>query len=417
MKLSGLLRAGWNLLDQVISSGTNALLSFLIARSVSASDFGGFSVAFTIFSVFIGVSRALGTSPLSVRFAGKDAEQFRRGTAAGVGTALGIGLLGGAMCLIAGVLVGGPAGTALLALGVVLPGLLVQDAWRFVFFAEGRPSAAAVNDAAWAVLQVGAVGALVVSEVDAIAPLTLAWGLSACAAAVLGLRQTGVRPLPSQARAWLRTHANLTRYLLLEYVTLQGAQQLSLLCIASIGSLSAIGALRGAVVLLGPATILAVSMYSFALPEFSRQRHSLSAKGWMSGAFILSFFVTALVMLWGVIFLFVPDTLGEELLGETWTSTRAILVASLVQQVGTVIAIGPATMLYAMDRAKVTLAIHAALAPMMLAGGVIGVIVGGAEGAAWGFAVAFWSVVPAWWIKVYHEAKAIALRRPPDLLN
>ena len=72
MKASALLRAGWNLLDQVISSATNAILSFLIARSVTESDFGGFSVAFTIFSVFIGVSRAVSVTPLSVRVSGSD---------------------------------------------------------------------------------------------------------------------------------------------------------------------------------------------------------------------------------------------------------------------------------------------------------------------------------------------------------
>lgn len=137
----------------------------------------------------------------------------------------------------------------------------------------------------------------------------------------------------------------------------------------------------------------------------------------MAGALILSLFVTGIVVLWGAIFLLAPDTVGRELLGETWPTTRAILVASIVQQAGAAISIGPATMLYAMDRAKVTLSIHLVLAPMLLAGGIVGVIVGGAQGAAWGFAVAFWSVVPAWWIKVHREAKAIAPRRSAELVD
>lgn len=410
MKTSALLRAGWNLLDQVISSGTNALLSFLVARSVTDSDFGGFSVAFTIFSLFIGISRAFASSPLSVRYAGKSDGDFRKGTASAVGAALAIGMIGGAGCLIVGSLLGGPAGLALLALGLVLPGLLVQDAWRFVFFAMARPKAAVVNDAVWAVLQLSAVWALVVMRFDSSGAYILAWGFSACAAALLGLRQTGTRPLPFRSLGWLRAHRDLTKYLLLEYVTLQGSLQLTLLLIASIASLSTVGALRGAQVLLGPATIVAVGMYSFALPEFSRRRDVLNARQWMLGAVALSFLVTATVALWGILFLVLPDAVGRELLGATWPATREILVASIVQAAGAAIAMGPATMLYAMDRAKVTLAIHSALAPMVFGGGIIGVMVDGANGAAWGFSVALWAVVPAWWIKVQREGKAIAAR-------
>ena len=61
-------RAGWNLVDQVISSGTNAVLSILIARSVDETAFGSFAVAFTVFGFLVGASQAVSTSPLGVRF-------------------------------------------------------------------------------------------------------------------------------------------------------------------------------------------------------------------------------------------------------------------------------------------------------------------------------------------------------------
>ena len=80
----------------------------------------------------------------------------------------------------------------------------------------------------------------------------------------------------------------------------------------------------------------------------------------------------------------------------------------IVTQAGSALALGPATMLYAMDRPKVTLSIHAWLAPLLLVGGVGGVLLNGAEGAAWGFGAAFWAVLPAWWIRVVREAKKVA---------
>ena len=57
-------------------------------------------------------------------------------------TALALGAVAGVVSLVVGLALGGGVGRALVALGVVLPGLLVQDAWRYVFFAAGRPAAA-----------------------------------------------------------------------------------------------------------------------------------------------------------------------------------------------------------------------------------------------------------------------------------
>lgn len=406
-----LRRASWNLVDQVIHSGTNAALTFLIARSVSSADFGGFGVAFTVFALIIGVSRAASTSPLSVRFTTVPAEDFKRAAGAGVGTAFTLGVVCGLGCLVAGAVVGGAAGEALVALGVVLPGLLCQDAWRLVFFAESRPRAAVVNDSVWAVTQLGAVGALVLGDFESIGPLVLVWGLSAAAAALLGLRQSGVRPRPFAAKAWMSRHRDLTGYLLAEFVTVQGGQQTAMLVIASVGTLEAIGALRGAQVLLGPTTILAIGMYTFALPEFSRRRASLSVRGWMRGGLALSLSVTSVALAWGLLFLFAPDAVGESLLGDSWIGTKSVLLASIVGQAGATIVIGPSTMLYAMDRARVTVRVHAVLAVLILGLGIGGVYVGGAEGAAWGFALAFWAVVPAWWVLVHREARGLVRLR------
>ena len=53
--------------------------------------------------------------------------------------------------LAAAALLGGTARLAFLALGLTLPGLLLQDSWRYSFFALGRGSQAFLNDMIWAV--------------------------------------------------------------------------------------------------------------------------------------------------------------------------------------------------------------------------------------------------------------------------
>jgi O-antigen/teichoic acid export membrane protein len=403
-------RAGWNLADQAISSLTNAALSILVARSVEDTAFGGFAVAFTVFTLLIGVSRALATSPMGIRFSAAAPGDFGGAAAAATGTALAFAAVAGLGCVVAGLVVAGPAGPALLALGVIFPGLIVQDAWRQVFFAAGRPDAATLNDAVWAVVQLGAVWALLVTGSGTVAPLVLAWGGAAVAASLLGVRQAGTWPRPDRTARWLRAHRDLTGYMGLEFATLQGTQQAALLLIAAIGSLEAIGALRGVQVLLGPATVIATAALSFAIPEFARRRATLSARQWMRAAVAVAAAVSVLGFGWGLLFVLAPDPVGRALLGDTWDGAREILWITIVGQVGSAVAVGPAAMLYAMDRAKVTLGVHAVFAPLMFVGGVGGVLLADAPGAAWGFTIAFCAVVPLWWVRLRREAIRITTR-------
>jgi O-antigen/teichoic acid export membrane protein len=400
-----LRRAGWNLVDQIISSGTNAGLSILIARSVDSTAFGSFAVAFTVFGFLVGASRALNTSPLGVRYTTASRETFLGASADAVGSALTMGLLAGAVCVGAGMAIGDGAGNALVALGVVMPALLVQDAWRFVFFADGRPASAALNDAAWAVVQLVAVTMLLVLDLATVAALVLAWGAAAVAAALLGLRQARVLPRPQHSARWLREHRSLTGYLLVEFGTLQGCQQGALLLVSVIASLDAIGALRGAQVLLGPVMILQVAATSFAVPELSRRRRRLSGRNWVQAAVAVSAVVSVLSFVWGMLFLIAPDGVGRALLGDTWEGTRSVLWPMILGQLGGNLAHGTTAALIGMDRAKVSLTLSAVFGPLTVIGGVVGVTLGGAEGAAWGFAAPFWLLLPFWWLMLRREVR------------
>lgn len=403
-------RASLNLLDQVVSAGTNAALAFIVANSVNETSFGGFAVALTIFGVAIGLSRAVATSPLGIRFSSASTSEYRSASAAALGTAIAMGAIGGVAAMVAGAVVGGVAGQALLAVGVMLPALLAQDAWRQVFIAAGKPGAAVVNDTAWAVVQLVAVGGLLILGAPSVGALILSWGGAALAASLLGVRQGGTWPQVGQVHAWVRDHRDLTGFVAAEFATLQLFQQGALLVIAAIGSLQAVGALRGAQVLLGPISIIAVAAFGFAVPELARRRAQLSPGQWMQLALALSGVVALLGLIWGVIFLLAPNSLGESLLGDTWPGTRDILVPSLIGQVAGAAGVGFAAALYAMDRAPVTMYVHVPQALLLFAGGVGGVLLNGASGAAWGFAIAFCAVIPIWVVCVLREAAATSRR-------
>lgn len=400
-----LRRAGWNFVDQAISSGTNAALSILIARSVDAGAFGSFAIAFSVFGFLVGASQAVSTSPLGVRFSAVSRDAFRNAASAAAGTAFALGVVSGLLCLAVGMVLGGGTGEALTALAVVLPALLTQDAWRFAFFSQGRPASAALNDGLWAVVQLGLVSALLVGGVSAVGPLVLAWGGAAAAAALLGVRQAGTWPRPDRAWRWLRDHRNLTGYQLAEFSSLQGCHQSALLIISAIASLEVVGALRGVQVLLGPATILQVAAFSFAVPELSRRRDSFTQQQWMRASLAVSGVVTVLGFSWGAFFLLAPDSVGRALLGDTWVGTSAILWPMILGQLGGNLAHGPAAALIGMDRAKVSLSLQAAFAVLTFVGAIGGVLVAGAEGAAWGFAAPSWILLGFWWLKLHQQAR------------
>ena len=142
----------WGVADQAMSSLTNFLLSIYVARSLGAAQFGAFSLAYVTYGFTINASRGLSIEPLLIRFSATNPLTWRRATARCTGTALLVGLITGACALVAGPLVGGTTGRAFVALGLTLPGLMLQDSWRYAFFAIGRGQHAFLNDTIWAVL-------------------------------------------------------------------------------------------------------------------------------------------------------------------------------------------------------------------------------------------------------------------------
>src|SRR5207245_1605437 len=131
-------RLTWGLADQAVSSLTNFAVSSYVARSLGVTAFGIFSLALVTYSAALNVSRGLATDPLVVRFSSASTENWRRATSRASGTALAVGAATGAVCLLLGIGIGGSIGHAFAALGTVLPALLLQDSWRYAFFASGQ---------------------------------------------------------------------------------------------------------------------------------------------------------------------------------------------------------------------------------------------------------------------------------------
>ncbi|WP_416370526.1 hypothetical protein [Streptomyces sp. PR69] len=401
-------RLSWGLADQAASSMTNFAVGIFVARSLGLAAFGVFSLAWVTYGVVLSVSRGLATDPLVVRFSGVSDASWRRATARASGTALGVGAAIGSACLVAGSALGGRVGTAFACLGVILPGLLLQDAWRYSFFAAGAGRKAFVNDVVWGVALVPAmVAAARMGSGAGVAAYLLAWGGAAAAAAVYGCFQSGIRPQMSGAREWVREHRDLGYRYLVENTCVSGANQLRAYGLGAIVGVSAVGVVRGAELLLGP--FLAVLM-GLSLVTVAEAARVLRRAPHRLGAFclLLGGGQAAAALLWGAALLLAPDRLGELVLGGVWHPASQLIVPATLGVAAAGLSTGAAAGLRALSAARRSLRCQLFASACYVGGGLGGAAAAGAVGSAWGVAAATVCGTAAWWM---HLRSALRERR------
>ncbi|MFI0820169.1 hypothetical protein ACH4TX_34380 [Streptomyces sp. NPDC021098] len=388
-------RLSWGLADQAASSMSNFAVGIYVARSLGVTAFGVFSLAWVTYGVVLNVSRGLATDPLVVRFSGVPDAAWRGAVARSTGTALGVGAAIGAACLVVGPALGGQVGPAFVCLGVMLPGLLLQDAWRFSFFAAGTGRKAFVNDVVWGVALVPAM--VVAARVGSVAAFVLAWGASATVAAGYGYLQSGIRPRVTGAREWLREQRDLGYRYLVENTCLSGASQLRAYGLGAIVGVGAVGAVRGAELLLGPFLAVLMGLSLVTVPEAARVLRRTPHR---LGAFCLLLGGGQAVgaLLWGGALLLMPDRFGAFVLGDVWHSAAQLIVPITLGVAGAGLGTGAAAGLRALGAARRSLRCQLFASAAYVGGGLGGAAVGGTVGSAWGVAAATVSGSAVWWL-------------------
>ncbi|HEY2998349.1 MAG TPA: hypothetical protein VGJ43_07225, partial [Acidimicrobiales bacterium] len=135
--------------DQAASSLSNVVVAVLVARSFDTPEpFAAFSVAVVVFQFVVGCARGLVAEPMIQQHSAGPAENRRALVPDYLGAILVVGVAVAAVVALVAFAVGGLAGSALLALAVVLPLVLVQDAWRYMFMID-RPVLALLIDLIW----------------------------------------------------------------------------------------------------------------------------------------------------------------------------------------------------------------------------------------------------------------------------
>jgi O-antigen/teichoic acid export membrane protein len=413
--VSAARRVAWGIADQALSSVTNFGLAVLAARALRAQEFGALSIAFAAYTFALGISRATASEPLVIRFSGETEAGWRRGAGASAGAVLILGVVGGVSSLVVGLVAGGTLGEALIVSGLVLPFLLVQDHWRFAFFARGRGNLSFANDLAWALIQFPVLLILVlVIGSPTVGWLLLAWGGGAGVAAVLGAFQAGITPKVGRALWWWREQRDIVPRILGEFGAVTGGSQLALFGIGALAGLSAVGAIRGAQVLMGPVNVLILGVSIVAIPEMvASLKQSPSSLRRRSALFSCGLGICSLV--WGGVVMVLPTSIGVQILGDTWTTAQSAMPGIIVWQTALAVSVGAVAGLRALAAVRRSLWVRIVVAPFVVGGGLAGAIVAGARGASLGIGAANSLAAIAWWFQLQRALREYESARAEDL--
>ncbi|MFC9813113.1 hypothetical protein ACFVJM_13710 [Streptomyces virginiae] len=398
------LAAVASVLDQAASSATNILVLVLAARLSSASAFADFSMVYVAFSVLLGLNMAyVGQSLVLEKGDGlgaacRSAACFTSAASAAVGVLLAV----------VGLALPGASGRAFLALGLVLPLVLLQDGLRYCFSALRAPERALAADALRLVCVVAALA--LQPEGASAGRLVLVWGLSALPALAVGLWL--LRPYVRGSRADLRPYlrrGHLGQRFVVEFAVGNGSSQLAVLGLGVFATPLAVGALRGATTLFGPLNVLFNSANAFGPPVLGRlggKRATVRATA------ALGVVLAAVGAGWATALYLLPDRLGRELLGETWAAASALLPATGAQYA--VMGLGTCALLTLRVLApKATLSLQVVFSLLSVGLLLGGYAVWGVAGAAWALAAGSALKAGAGWLRVARLSPAAAQAEEP----
>ena len=382
-------RLGWGVADQAVSSISNFAVNIYIAHYLEA-QYGAFALAYVTYGFALQVSRGLATDPLLVRFSGTDVRTWRRAVADCSGTAASVGITCGACVLGAAMLLSGPTRLAFAALALTLPGLLLQDSWRFAFFAIGRGSQALLNDVVWAAALLPALLWLRHTHHATVFWYVLAWGAAAAVGAAVGPLQSRVVPRLAGARKWLFQQRDLGLRYVFEGTVGAASSQLRSYGVAIILTVVTVGYVQAANTLMGPFQVVLYGMGLVALPEAARILRR-STKQMRVFCILLTLGLTLAALAWGVVLLIaLPRGLGVALFPKIWRQTYPLVLPTTLFVMGGCASAGAGTYLHALGAARRSMRAAVLTAALTVILGLAGAATLGAAGTIDGAAAAAW---------------------------
>ncbi|RJQ77403.1 hypothetical protein D5S17_15785 [Pseudonocardiaceae bacterium YIM PH 21723] len=285
----------------------------LLLGGVPNSDFSVFGLVILVPLSQWYLGRALASEPLLV----SKAVDRLRGAAA---TALALGLLIGAGCLVAAVFFDGLTRNLLIAQAIASPLLAVYDHARYVTYVQRRPFLAVLGDTLWLLLFAVAAAVLVATGHWTVFPMYAAWLGAGMAMGLLAALRTGSPLALSAIRGWFRERRTLIPGFLIDamylVIGLNGTFYVARLVLGEDG----FGLLRKALTPVTALTVLFVGIGNALLGHLAgRDAHQVRrAPATASGlAAVLTGFCAAVLLV-------LPSGMMTSVLGTDWSEFRLV---------------------------------------------------------------------------------------------
>jgi O-antigen/teichoic acid export membrane protein len=394
--------------DQAVSSVSNLLLAVGIAHTVSSSQFGVYAIIASIYWLCLGTQRAGIAEPLLIRwddFAGESPGADERV----LGLSIVLGVLGGAVFLVFLVF---PTLRPLVALGAILPALLVQDTLRYCLFARGSPTGALAADFVWMVVEIVLGAVAIITHETTVVVWVLVWGLGAVVSVVALGAWARLWPAFGGTLAWARLSMRMSLQMLGDFFLNTGAQQGIIFIVPVISSLRTLGALKAAQLAVSPLQVVLTSVSILVLPGISRA----GVRGDMGKAMRRGAQVAALGISMGVIYAGVlavlPADVGRVLFGDSWG--RGARIAPIIAlQIGFMgISFGALVFMRGTRTTGRILIVRTFVTPVNVALPIVGLLIGGLQGLALFMAATALLASVAWWRAARHAGSVVPVTAP-----
>lgn len=386
-------RLAWGVLDQALISFSSMVVLVLVARHVSPEQFGAFGITMEAYLVIVFIGRGLAGDPLATAHAGDGPLELTAAARSGTTVALGAGLLSTVVVGVAGVTAGGMLGQHLLVLGVLIPGLVLQDFIRTVCVVTRRPEKAFVLDASWLALLVPSLLAATAMDQSSVVLLAI-WGVCGIAVGLLGLLWAGLVPAhPRRIASWLRRHRAIWPFFLMENLVFRATILLVMVVLTLSVGLAGVAGLRAATAIFAPVAVVGRGVVLVAVPELARSGDSATVG---RGVRRLTVVLVPLPLILAAFLIGAPDRVGEALFGETWALASPLIWLTAISAAGAMYAVAVAVGLRATQAARAGLQTRIVVSLLSLVAALVGGWLAGAYGAALGLAcsvplqVAFW---------------------------
>jgi len=376
MLTSWLRRGAFAITDQALMSGSNFVLSIVLARWLPAEQYGAYALAFSIFFFVSAVHQALVLEPMSVlgtaEFSGHPREYVGAMLWFQAAFSILLALVFGAAAAFTHAVGLTSLSAALLGLAAGAPGILLFWLARMTCYVNFAPAMAARGAAIYCLsLFSGAAALWYTGRLSVLSVFVLMGAAAALTSAVLLAK---FRPAPVRARALLgravRSHWRYGRWAVGSSLVIWVPGNIFYSIVSGVLGLGSAGAFRALMNLAYPVTHTCNALSLLAQPRLSSTAARTGARSTIHGVVALGGVYATGALLWLTVVAFGGERVWRLLYRDHFGNASTLAVGILIGVVFQVAAYAPAVGLRALQAPALVFAAYSIAAVACIAVGI-----------------------------------------------